>query len=163
ELVREQAANFYPDICRDDDQQTGIVDMVILSDPEGATLELLMADQVIATFTRTATATPVQDIRSTAAAEGAALRGLTPENLTIEWTVTAADVSRALARPTGGISYLVEISKDGGATWETVGFDQTQASLEIDPSWFEDMAQIQVRVTSSDGFSAQTVAQTIDL
>lgn len=81
--MREQAANFYPDICRDDDQQTGIVDMVILSDPEGATLELLMADQVISTFTRTATATPVQDIRSKAAAERAALRGLTPETLTI--------------------------------------------------------------------------------
>lgn len=162
ELAVEQAANYYPDACSDDDEDTGIVDMVIPSAPDGSRLELLMDGQVLDTFNRGATATPVSNVRS--GADGISLQGLVPETLTISWDDDASGGIGIQGESSGsGISYVVELSKDGGATWEVAGFDQPEKVLEADPSLFEDVSQILVRITSSDGFKAETVTQTIDL
>ena len=127
---------------------------------------MLLDGETINTFTRTATANAVQNIRLAASAsDGASLRGLIPETFTIEWTNESSSSEAGLGAPTAsfGVSYIVQISKDEGETWQTVGYGQNLTMLETDPSLLEDVDQIKVRVTSTDGFTSQTTTQTLAL
>ena len=88
-----------------------------------------------------------------------------PETFTIEWTdeSSSSAAGRTASAASPGVSYVVQISKDGGETWQTFGYGQDLTRLEADPSFLEDANQIEVRVTSTDGFSCQTTTQTIEL
>ena len=167
QLVGEYLVYYFPDLCLEEgEDETGIVDVVIPSHPDGSALELLLDGETIDTFTRTATANAVENIRPAAAVTAeASLRGLIPETYTIEWTDVSSTAEAGLAATTtsSGVSYVVQISKDEGQTWQTVGYGQNLTKLETDPSLLEDVEQIKVRVSSTDGFTCQTTTQTLDL
>lgn len=165
QLIGEYLVHFYPDACREENaDETGIVDVVIPSDSDGSTLELLLNAQVIDSFTRTATAKPVQNIQSPMELqERNILSSPISDKRTIEWTDEPATSSLRELAVSPGISYVVQISKDNGATWQTLGYDLDQTKLQIDSSLLEGADQVQVRVTSTDGFTAQVVTQTVSL
>ena len=142
------------------------MDVVIPSVANGSALELLLNGEVISTFKRTATANTVQNIRpAVSASASASLSGLVPETFTIEWTDQSSSPQASIAAQgvSSGVSYVVQISKNGGETWQTIGYDQHLTMLETDPSFLEDVDQLQVRITSSDGFTCQTTTKTLDL
>lgn len=165
QLIGEFLVHFYRDVCREENaDETGIVDVVIPSDPQSSTLELVLNGQVIDTFTRTATANPVQNIRAaTEPQERMMLSSPVSERRTIEWTDESAASGVRESAVSPKISYVVQISQDDGATWQTVGYDLDQTKLEIDSILLEGIERVQVRVTSTDGFTAQTVTQTVRL
>jgi hypothetical protein len=165
ELIGEYLVHFYRDVCREENaDETGIVDVVIPSDPQSSTLELVLNGQVIDTFTRTATANPVQNIRAaTEPQERMMLSSPISDRRMIEWTDESAASGVRESAVSPKISYVVQISQDDGATWQTVGYDLDQTKLEIDSTLLEGIERVQVRVTSTDGFTAQTVTQTVRL
>jgi hypothetical protein len=163
--VGEFPVTFYPDACRDvDADETGIVDVVIPSTPDAAAIELVLEGQAIDTFTRTTTAQPVQNVRAvTPSQEFAIARNEIPTTVSIEWNDASTESGTRALDTARGVSYIVQISKDNGETWQTVGFDLDRTKLDVDPSLLEDADQIQVRVTSTDGFTAHTVTQNLNL
>lgn len=165
QLVGEFPVNFYPDACREvDADETGIVDVVIPSTPDAAAIELVLEGQAIDTFTRTTTAQPVQNVRAvTPPQEFAIARSEIPTTVSIEWNDASTESGARALDTAPGVSYIVQISKDNGETWQTVGFDLDRTKLDVDPSLLEDADQIQVRVTSTDGFTAHTVTQNLNL
>jgi hypothetical protein len=83
--------------------------------------------------------------------------------VSIEWNDASTESGARALDTAPGVSYIVQISKDNGETWQTVGFDLDRTKLDVDPSLLEDADQIQVRVTSTDGFTAHTVTQNLNL
>lgn len=171
QLINEFPVKFYRDACRDADaDETGIVDVVIPSAVDAAAIALVLDGQVIDTFTRTTTAQPVQDVRAVAPARGRSLDASeTPSTINIEWKDVSAEsdaaelsgARRFNAAP--NVSYIVQMSQDQGETWQTIGFDLNQTNLAVDTSLLENSDQIQVRIISTDGFTAQTVTKTLNL
>lgn len=166
QIAGEYFVNYFPDLCLEQgEDETGIVDVVIPSYPDASSLELLLNGETISTFTRSTTANAVQNIRqSSSTGTATSLAGIIPESFSIEWTDNTSPSEAGFASTTtpAGVSYVVQISKDKGETWQTAGYGQNLTTLEIDSSFLEDLDQIQVKVISTDGFTSQITTQTLD-
>ena len=73
--------------------------------------------------------------------------------------MAGADTRGAAAAP--GTVYSVQISTDGGQTWETVGFDLHEPQVAIDRSLIGDAKTVKVRITSTDGFRSVTTEKSL--
>lgn len=72
---------------------------------------------------------------------GVEVNGTTP----LAWTASDQDGD--------SLSYLVEFSPDGGASWRVLAIDHKLLQLEVDSRSWPQTAQGQIRVTASDGIN----------
>ena len=71
---------------------------------------------------------------------------LAQDNIVLKWTGTDADGD--------ALTYTIQFSPDGGATWEVLGVNWTQETYEISQQYFKGTGNGLIRVIASDGFNA---------
>lgn len=156
-LIAEVPAAFIPDACLDPgDDVTGAIDTFV-SGGDATRLELLLNGAVVDIFEPAAPPRAVQNIRAASAAERAATRGRrgvaaeeTADNPVLTWSEAGTRARREAAG--GGRTYTVQISTDGGGSWQTVGFALREPRVVIDRQAIGDAGEVLVRITSTDGF-----------
>ena len=57
--------------------------------------------------------------------------------------------------------YTVQVSVDGGATWQTVGYALTEPQVRIDRTVLGDAETVKVRVTATSGFRSVSTEKTM--
>lgn len=63
-----------------------------------------------------------------------------------------------------GVRYIIQASRDGGATWETVATDRLEPRLQIERTTFPDVTRVLARAIETDGFTARVVrTEEVDL
>jgi hypothetical protein len=183
-LIAEFAAPFIPDACRDaGDDVTGSIDAFVPGAATATRLELVLDGVVVDTFTAAGTPGAVANIRGraparsrrggparAAAAAGSAEADADP---VLSWTPAPAPAGRrtraaARARPAGAspaagadTRYTVQVSVDGGATWQTVGFALTEPQVRIDRTVLGDAETVKVRITATSGFKSVSTERTM--
>jgi hypothetical protein len=168
----EYQVEWIPDACLDPgDDETGAVDAFIPRSASMTRLELVLNGTVLDTFSPGGTAGSVRNIRS--AAPGAGRRGakrLTadisagdPDFASLSWDAPgrAGAAKRGLTAQAESSVYSVQISIDGGKTWETVGFDLREPRVAIDRGLIGDAKTVKVRITSTDGFRSVTTEKNV--
>ncbi len=189
--IAEFVAPFIPDACRDaGDDVTGSIDAFVPGASAATRLELVLDGAVVDTFAAGATAPPaVSNIRGSAPAAGvrkrrgparASARAGGPDTAdadgdpVLSWTAVAParagarKASRGAARatvagPEGGSAtrYTVQVSVDGGGTWQTVGYALTEPQVRIDRAVLGDAETVKVRVTATTGFKSVATETTM--
>ena len=151
-------------------------------------LELVLDGVVVDTFAPAAAAPPaVSNIRGTAPTRGRragasrAARTGGPESdddadPVLSWTpaVPAGRGARTASRRAGartpaaggpatgaGTRYTVQVSVDGGTTWQTVGYGLTEPHVRIDRTVLGDAQTVKVRVTATTGFRSVSTEKTM--
>jgi hypothetical protein len=185
-LIAEFVAPFIPDACRDaGDDVTGSIDAFVPGASAATRLELVLDGAVVDTFASGAAAPPaVASIRGSAPARprrsgparasaraGGAEAADTDADPVLSWTLAAPagrgarKAARGAARATtaGGAAtrYTVQVSVDGGATWQTVGYGLTEPQVRIDRSVLGDADTVKVRVTATTGFKSVATEKTM--
>ena len=182
-LIGEFVAPFIADACRDPgDDVTGSIDAFLAGASAATRLELVLDGTVVDTFTPGAAPGAVANIRGSAPARrprGGAVRArrvggadldpdadpiLTwtppagPRRTGVRKTVRAGGAAAAAAADT---QYTVQVSVDGGATWQTVGFALKTPQVRIDRAVLGDAETVKVRVTATSGFTSTTTEKTL--
>ena len=165
DLIDEYPAWVIPDACLDPgEDETGIIDATIPNDPVAARIELLMDGQVLDAFMPAVSAVPPADIHvMEPGAAGLAGGGAAPRSPTLAWTDPAVEAQGLAALPGQAPTYTVELSTDGGATWRTVGFGLAQPQVTIDPALLAGAETVQVKVTTTDGFTSESSIITLEV
>ena len=57
--------------------------------------------------------------------------------------------------------YTVQVSVDGGTTWQTVGYGLTEPQVRIDRTVLGDADTVKVRVTATTGFKSVSTEKTM--
>ena len=57
--------------------------------------------------------------------------------------------------------YTVQVSVDGGATWQTVGYGLTEPQVRVDRTVLGDAEKVKVRVTATTGFRSVSTEKTM--
>ena len=129
-----------------DEDQTALVDAVIPFVPAASAMELVVAGKVLDTLKVTKHDPIVKNVRVPPVTSRAALL---KAPLVVTWEASHPDGAK--------MTYSVQISPDGGKTWQTLAVGLTNPRLEIDPEQIKDLRSIMFRVIASDGFhSAMT-------
>lgn len=126
------------------DQRRGLVDAVLPVDRDAVALELVIHGQVVDTY-RSSPRPP--------ALASAAVVGLEDDAVHLTWSTAGA--------PDASHTYAVQVSTDGGRTWQTLAVGLTEPTARIDRSQFGPGQTVQVRVIATDGFtSSEAVTET---
>ncbi|MEO5823733.1 MAG: hypothetical protein ABIT71_24775, partial [Vicinamibacteraceae bacterium] len=186
----EYVASFIPDACRDaGDDVTGSIDAFVPDAANATRLELVMDGVVVDTFAPGVAAPPaVSNIRGSAPVRAARRSGvsragtrttatgpLDPDaDPVLSWTPAAPasrgtrGVNRGAVRAPGtgatagaDTRYTVQISVDGGATWQTVGYALTEPQVRVDRTVLGDAETVKVRVTATTGFKSVSTEKTM--
>ncbi len=185
--IAEFVAPFIADACRDaGDDVTGTIDAFVPGAAAATRLELVLDGAVVDTFAAAGAPAAVSNIRGSAPVRGprggparAVARADTPESggdadPVLSWTSakpaarTARGAARGASRATAGAAaaasdtrYTVQVSVDGGATWQTVGFALREPQVRIDRTILGDAATVKVRVTATSGFTSVSTEKTM--
>lgn len=161
-VLGEFPATIIPDACLNPgDDVTGIVD-AFLPAANASRLELVLNSQVVDTFTPTGQARPVASVR---AERPARRRGEpAPADEDRDPVITWTEAGRRAAAPARAVEegprYTVQVSADGGVTWQTVGFGLREPRVTLDRELLGDAETVKIRITSTNGFrSASTETQ----
>jgi hypothetical protein len=181
-LIGEFPATFIADACRDPgDDVTGSIDAFIAGASSATRLDLLLDGTVVDTFIPGAAPGAVANIRGSTPAGGprrGAARarrtgGAAPDadaDPIVTWTPAPAPRAGARKAPRAGgtaaapaadTQYTVQVSVDGGATWQTVGFALKTPQVRIDRGVLGDADTVKVRVTATSGFTSTTTEKTL--
>jgi len=159
-------ATLIPDACTNPgDDETGTIDALLPPAKNASRMELLLNDKVIDTFVPGPPPARVRAIRPAAPAprrRGPAAEAV-EDNPVLTWQETGTSRARgrgAAAAPPGRV-YTVQVSIDGGRTWQTAGFGLRQPSVTIDRQLLGDAETVRVRITSTNGFERATTEQTL--
>jgi hypothetical protein len=163
DLIDEYPARVIPDACLDPgDDETGIIDATIPNDMAAARLDLLLDGQVLDTFSSSVPAMPAADIRVLdAGPAGLVGGGARAKSPTLAWTDPGMELPGLVALPGQTPTYAVELSVDGGATWRTAGFGLAQPQVTVDPALLAGAETVQVKVTTTDGFTSESSVTTL--
>jgi hypothetical protein len=123
------------------DEHIGLVDTVVPIDPDARVLELIVHGRTADTFQATGAQPPSRKSAKLVAME--------------EGAVVLAWEPGAPPEPTH--TYTVQVSTDGGLTWQTLAVGLTEPNVRIDRSQFAPGQTVQVRVIATDGFSRSEV------
>ena len=128
-----------------DASASGVFNVVVEVDDSIRVIELESQGSVLARATATASHPVV------------ALSPL-PENFTVD--VERGQLNWDATDPDGGVlTHFVQLSRDGGATWETLGVDLVRPQLTVSWKYIGATANALLRVITSDGFhSTSTVS-----
>jgi hypothetical protein len=172
-LLAELPGVFIPDACLNPGEDvTGAIDTFVPLSGEAARLELLLSGVVVDTFTPTAPARTVQNIRAETPAARARTRPTravaaddVTDNPVITWSVPRTRARPGAARGAAEIvaTYTVQISTDDGETWQTVGFALHEPRVVIDRQALGGSEALLVRITSTDGFRSVSTERRLKL
>ena len=115
--------------------ERGLVDAIVVADPDAKSIELWIASKVVDTFRADAVPPHVSNVRI--AERGPGARVLT-------WDTDAKGDTRH--------TYSVQVSSDNGRTWQTIAVGFTSTEIPIDYGQFGGAKQIVVRLIATDGF-----------
>jgi hypothetical protein len=181
-LIGEFVAPFIADACREPgDDVTGSIDAFLAGTSAATRLELVLDGTVVDTFIPGAAPGAVANIRGAAPGRprGGAVRARraggaaadSDADPILTWTPSAAGPRRgirkttraggAAAAPDAHTQYTVQVSVDGGVTWQTVGFALKTPQVRIDRAVLGDADTVKVRVTATSGFSSTTTEKTL--
>jgi hypothetical protein len=122
------------------DDRTGLVDAVIAVDAAARVIELVIAGQVADTF-HAGGSPPTVGAVQRAANGGKELKSALALDRTLEENHT----------------YFVQVSTNGGKTWQTVAVGLKEPLFTLDRSQFREGEEVQVRVTATNGFESSVV------
>lgn len=184
-LLGEYPAPWIQDSCRDPgDDDTGSIDVFVPGAASATKLELVFNGAVVDTFTPAPAPKSVSNIRGSARARGArraatraaggpgAAEEADDADPVLTWTPAAAPATRArrgAARSGAGpaeapgtpTQYTVQISVDGGKTWQTVGYALKEPQVRVDRTVLGDADTVKVRITATSGFKSVTTEKTM--
>jgi hypothetical protein len=119
------------------EDRTALIDAVIPDRPETATIELLLLGKVVDRLRVSKSAPMVNGVKVLAPrAEDSPLD--------ITWEATDPDGDK--------LTYVVQISSDGGKTWETLAIGLKEARLTLTADQVRGRRQGLIRVTANDGY-----------
>lgn len=148
-VLDERPATFLRTACEDPDEDvTGVVDVTLPAFQDAASIDLLVDGAVIDSQPVGGEPAPVGELVH--ATQDTAAPGAQPgEALEVRWEAPEAPA---------GQRYIVQVSEDGGQTWQTVavGVAEPAVTLPVDEVGGN---EVQVRVLSTTG-SATTVQRT---
>jgi len=168
--AQEFPATFIRDACTERGADvTGMVDALLPAVGDATRLELVLNGHVIDTFESREPARAVRDIRSARPAAPARRRaagaGAEEADAIISWR-PSAPARRARRRATEAaptVRYTVQVSTDGGATWQTASFGLTEPEARIDRRLLDDAETVRVRVVATDGFRRAVTEKTLSV
>jgi hypothetical protein len=125
---------------RSSDEQVGIVDAVIRVDTSARTIELVLEDQTVDSYS---VGGPLPNVRALRAVDtgGRELR-------------IVADAEEAIER---SHTYCIQVSTDNGRTWQTVGVGLKRPTLELDRTQFRAGQEVGVRIVATNGLQRSVV------
>lgn len=160
--IQEFSVGYRPYACKmDNEDESGSVDVVIPNGPDYAALELLDGAKVLDRFAAGGTPAIPKNIRSGTATGGpvvAAAAAPQQHGPTIKWDAPAAAAGLALGAGSPE-KYKVQVSLDAGKTWKTIGLGLTSPNITLDQEMIAGATEVQVKVTSSNGFQSQSTTQ----
>lgn len=159
-VIGEYPAAVKLNTCNDPDKaQKGVVDTLILRQPEARAIELLVDGRVVDAYQAGAAPPPeIGNVRRREAeedeVEAADALGSTEDLVSFQWDVGSGEEDAVAGAAGNRITYNVQVSTDGGATWQTVAVGRATPDATIDRNQFQDAESIQVRVIATDGFDS---------
>jgi hypothetical protein len=126
-----------------DEPLTALVDAVITAPDGVSSMALVYGGRELDLFQRGATPSQVSGVRAReVSADGGAA---------IVWeSAQAADPA---------VTYSVQVSRDEGTTWETVGVNLPEPEMTLNPADYPDATEVRVRVSATDGFEVTDVSE----
>lgn len=135
--------------------EKGVVDMAIPYQPEARVLELVLDGNILDTYRAAAPPPEIGNIRrqpSDAALTDAGDAGAASDLVSFQWDVAGGSADALTDAASSNISYNVQVSDDGGNTWQTVAVGRKTPDATIDRTQFPDASHIIVRVIATNGF-----------
>jgi hypothetical protein len=126
------------------DDHTGMVDVVIAVDAAARVIELLTAGQVADTFYAGGSPSGVGAVRRV-------INGGKELRMRLE-------LDRPLEE---NHSYSVQVSTDGGKSWQTLAVGLKEPLFTLDRSQFREGEEVQVRITATNGFESSIVTSEV--
>jgi hypothetical protein len=141
QLLHEYPVGVKPSSCTSPgEDRLALVDATIAVDPDAKLIELVVTGQVIDTFRASATPPAVRGLRRADAEPG---------KLAVAWGTDPQIDDKH--------TYSVQVSTDRGKTWLTVAVGLTKPEFTIDRNQFPGVAEVQMRVIATDGFTRSLV------
>jgi len=134
----------------------GVVDTVLPFHQNARILELIIGGKTVDVFKAQGAPPEIANIRRSEPAEalGDAADAADAGNLvSIQWDVAGGADAMADAA-SSNITYNVQVSSDGGNTWQTVAVGRTTPDATIDRSQFPEATNLKVRVIATNGFDS---------
>jgi hypothetical protein len=146
-VLHSQPAPFLPSACSiEGEDQTGLVDTVVPNVAGAAAVELLLDGEMLDRFAVGDGAVAAQLV---APAEAGLVAGaVSGPTITLNWDAPDAPA---------GQRYIVQVSADGGASWNTLAAGTPATSLEVDRDDFPGATGLEVRITATSGFGQPSV------
>jgi hypothetical protein len=162
QVLHEYHAAVKLNTCEEPEKdRKGIVDVALPRDPTAASLELLIENQLVDTFRPGAAPPPLSNLRRRELEEDETAPvgvGASEDAVSLEWDAPVADDEGAEGEAaTSPVTYNVQVSTDGGRTWQTVAVGLTTPTATIDRGEFQDAASVIVRVIATNGFDNTVV------
>ena len=148
-ILDERPVPFQRSVCEDPDQDvTGVVDVVLPTLGDAASVELLVDGQVVDSYAVGGEPAPVGELVR-ADREAAGPGGTPGGTLELRWAVPEAPP---------GQRYIVQVSDDTGATWQTVAVGLAEPAVTLTS---DDLKgdEVTVRILATTG-SGTTVVRT---
>ncbi len=161
----EYPAPFYLDACVGPNaDETGIVDVSVPWNSEVGSIQLLLNGKVVDRFEAGVRPMPAQNIQPLGpqAALGAA-GASAPPNPVVTWDPGNVPAGAAAAPPGKSPTYIVQISRDNGKSWSTIGMGLKQPQVTIDRSLLSNTQSIELKVTSTNGVYSESSTKTISV
>jgi hypothetical protein len=148
-ILDERPVPFQRSVLEDPDEDvTGVVDVVLPTLEGAASIELLVDGQVVDSYPVGGEPAPVGELVR-ADRESAGLGGAPGGALELRWAVPEAPP---------GQRYIVQVSDDAGATWQTVAVGLAAPAVTLTPDDLEG-DEVTVRILATTG-SSTTVVRT---
>jgi hypothetical protein len=119
------------------ENRIGLVDVAVPVGSDAKSIELVIGGQIVDTF-RSAATPPAAGVVTRARVEEDEL-------------IVAVETQRGLERD---YVYSVQVSVDGGATWQTMAVGLKEPVSTIDRRQFRGVGEVQLRVIATDGFTS---------
>jgi hypothetical protein len=150
-VIREYPVSFIEDQCRPrESDRTGVVDAIIENNEQASRLDLILNSRVVDVFKREHDVKPASKVQLSArgSVDGTAIL--------ISWSSASFKHGEAQS---SGTTFTIEISEDGGKSWQCIGLGLKETEVAIDRTTVSGATDMQIRVTSTNGFSRQTTVK----
>ena len=124
------------------EDRSGLVDAVI-DLPQGNVrfIDLMLNGKILDTFAASGITPSIANLRTMAQPSA---------GIGLQWDAEHA--------PASTVTYSVQVSTDGGSSWQTIAVRQPAPHYTIDPSHFRDAKSLRTRVIATDGIQSSVVS-----
>ena len=126
----------------------GLVDVVVPNVAKAAAIELLLAKKVLDRFDVHGATVAARAMRGGAGGPSLTAGPAEGGNVMLSWEAPGAGANQR---------YVVQVSGDGGTSWNTLAAGTADTSLEVDRDDFPGATELQVRITATSGFGQPSI------